>query len=709
MKSNNHCTAKILIAAMAAAGLVSFSIAHAADNEVLLDEVNVVGSAPAPYQPEVAKVGPLGEKALLDTPYSIHVLPAPLMENQQLKSVRDAFRYFPTVQGENIRPQTRGLQAGVVQNTRIDGMNIAATTDYPIEQFEDIQVLNGLAGALYGPSNPAGTFNYVLKRPTAKPLRRLNIGYSSQASASAHADLSGYFGESQRFGYRINLLKEGGEGYVQDSKLDRSLISLALDMKITNNTRLETNFSRYHYTSKGFPGTFELQDASILFPHAPDPKRVGYGQPFAGDDNLTKTYSARLNHRFNPDWSLTAGILKQSSDRTSTVPTLTLTDNAGAYKLAVATTTFTLDEVLSHTVALNGRIRAGSTTHDMVVSATGFEWDRYSPFNPPPPGGIVLGASNLNSPATFSPPVWPDFKNRYKSQTTRQNSLTLGDTVRFNGQWSAALFVSQGWIDQSGIAKTGAARPNLEYSDNGISTNATLSYKPQKNMAVYGSYADSLQQGESDPTGATILPPYRSKQWELGYKIAYEKLALSAALFRVERPFAFTSGGVFAVQGDQRNQGIELMANGALTRDLMVYAGLSYLNPKLLNTASASTSNKQIMGLPNWSSNVLLDYKIAAVPGLALNLNVGGMGSRQGNHANTYKVGGFTTVDLGARYSTQLMGRGITWRLAVNNATDKRYWANITPKGQNGYSGGGSGNGTLGAPRMVLASMQMDF
>ena len=73
-------------------------------------------------------------------------------------------------------------------------------------------VLNGLAGALYGPSNPAGTFNYVLKRPTAKNLRRFNIGYNSQASASAHADLGGHFGLDQRFGYRINLLKEGGEG-----------------------------------------------------------------------------------------------------------------------------------------------------------------------------------------------------------------------------------------------------------------------------------------------------------------------------------------------------------------------------------------------------------------------------------------------------------------------------------------------------------------
>ena len=140
MKQKNNATARILIYAMSAAGLFSLSSVHAAENEAVLGTVNVVGSAPPAYKPEVVNVGPLGEKALLDTPYSIHVLPAPLMENQQLRSVREAFRYFPSVQGENIRPQTRGLQAGVVQNTRIDGMNIAATTDYPIEQFEDIQV-----------------------------------------------------------------------------------------------------------------------------------------------------------------------------------------------------------------------------------------------------------------------------------------------------------------------------------------------------------------------------------------------------------------------------------------------------------------------------------------------------------------------------------------------------------------------------------------
>ena len=59
-----------------------------------------------------------------------------------------------------------------MQNTLIDGMNIAATTDYPVEQFDRIEVLNGLAGAIFGPASPAGTFNYVLKRPTPSPQKR---------------------------------------------------------------------------------------------------------------------------------------------------------------------------------------------------------------------------------------------------------------------------------------------------------------------------------------------------------------------------------------------------------------------------------------------------------------------------------------------------------------------------------------------------------
>jgi len=682
--------------------LVFAGFAHAENTPKTLDSITVIGKNTPQYHAKSAAMGPLGEKPLLDTPYSLHVLPQDLFQNQQFKSVRDAFRYLPSVQGDNIRPQTRGLQAGVVHNTRIDGMNIAATTDYPIEQFERIEVLNGLAGALYGPASPAGTFNHVLKRPTAAPLRTVSLGHASRGQYSAGADFSDRFGE--RFGYRLNLLDEGGDGYSKNSRLDRRLFSAALDFGLGENTRLETNFSRYHYTSKGLPGNFVLASQDVVFPRAPDPARAGYGQPFAGDNNVTKTTSGRLVHRFNPDWSFNAGLLRQTSDRESSVPANRIINNQGDFTVSVFNTGFTLDEVLSYMTALNGRFETGRVQHELVISSTGFNWDRSRPYQLSP---VLLGASNLNDPAIFDAPPFPAFKNRYRSQTTRQRAFTIGDSIGFQNNWSAGLFLSRSQITQAGRTANGATVERLYYDADGISKNITLTYKPKESMSLYGSYADSLQQGEASDD--TILRPYRSKQWELGYKADIAGLGFSAALFRIKRPFAWAEDGVFAVRGEQVNRGLDIVLSGTPTRHLSLFGGVSYLDPKLHGTANPATSNKQIMGLPNWRANTVVDYQLPHVPGLAFNLNMGYMGKRPGNHINSYKIPSHTVVDIGVRYAGQAGRYPLTFRLTLNNVMDKHYWANITPSGQNGYLGSGAGNSTLCLPRMLRASIQMEF
>jgi len=138
---------------------------------------------------------------------------------------------------------------------------------------------------------------------------------------------------------------------------------------------------------------------------------------------------------------------------------------------------------------------------------------------------------------------------------------------------------------------------------------------------------------------------------------------------------------------------------------------MMYLDPRLEDTGNASTSDKQIMGLARVAANVLFDYRVSVVPGLFVNFNVNHTTDREGNSTNTYKVPGYTIADLGARYTTQWSGRATTFRLGITNLTDKRYWANITPTGQNGFTGSTTdfGSGTLGAPRMIRASMQVDF
>jgi iron complex outermembrane recepter protein len=684
----------------------------AADDDTTLEKVTIVGDRTPDYRTEDVQVGALGPRPLMELPYSVDVVPASLSIVQQLKSVREVFRYLPSVQGENIRPQTRGLQAGVVQNTLVDGLNIAATTDYPVEQFDRIEVLNGLAGAIYGPASPAGTFNYVLKRPTPEAYRSVTLGYATQSSTLASVDigdsLGGPVGEGKRFGYRLNALADRGEGYVDLSRLERTLISLALDFRLTDDTRVELDGSRYHYVDLGYPGTFAVA-SNVRFPSAPDPTTVGLGQPYGGDDNVTKIWSARLIHDFGSDWHVTAGILQQDSDRASTVPTNTLTSNAGAYTTTAATTTFSLDRIVSNRFALNGHVVTGPVTHDLLLGNTGFNWVRYTPYQI---GAITLGKASIAAPIIFPEPVFPDFQSRYKALVTRQQSVMVGDTIGLGDQWSLGVIENEGWIKVRNLSKTGAT--TSRYDDSGLSSNATLAYRPQANMTVYVSYADSLQQGDIAPAGTlnagTGLAPYRSKQEELGYKLALGRLDLMTDVFRIRRPYALvTANNLFEVQGEQANEGVELSARGAVTDDLTVFGGATYLDPTVTHTGVASTDDKQILGLSKVVGSLLVDYRIPAVRGLAANVHVTYDSSRYGDNANTYRVAGFTTVDLGVRYLRRLWGTAVTWNLAIDNLTDRRYWALITPAGQNGYTGGGAGNGTLGAPRMVHADMQVEF
>jgi iron complex outermembrane recepter protein len=688
-----------LVAMCFVAGLPAKSIAQ--ESSSTLDKVTVIGErTPPDYRTEEVKIGPLGDKSPIDTPYSIDIVPDDLSQNQQLKSVREVFRYLPSVQGENIRPQTRGLQAGVVQNTRIDGLNMASTTDYPVEQFDRIEVLNGLAGAIYGPANPAGTFNYVLKRPTKDPYRSITGSYTTQSSNMISADVGDSLGDNKRFGYRVNVLADRGEGYVDLSRLERTLASLAIDYAFTDYTRLELNASRYHYVDKGFPGTFALAN-NVRFPSAPDPTVVGLGQPYAGDDNVTKTFNGRVKHDFGSDWQVSAGVLQQDSDRASTAPTNTLTSNAGAYTTTAATTTFSLDRIWSNIFALNGRLHTGDITHDLILSNTGFDWNRFTPYQT---GAIMLGTSTLANPAVFDEPLFPDFENRYKALNTKQQSVNAGDTIGFGPQWSVGLIASQSWIEVRNLNKVGTT--TSRYDDDGVSENATLSYKPAANMSVYGSYADSLQQGDIAPTGSTNagteLAPYRAKQFEFGYKVGLSGVNLAADVFRIRRPYAVVAAdNVFSEQGEQTNNGIEVSANGDVSNQLAIFGGVAYLDPKVTGTGVAATDGKQVLGLSKVVASVLLDYRISAVPGLAFNLHVQSASPRFGDNANTYQVAGFTILDLGARYSSRLWGLVANWNLAVDNLANRRYWANITPTGQNGYTGAGNGTGTLGTPRLV--------
>ncbi|WNC08018.1 TonB-dependent receptor [Pseudomonas coleopterorum] len=682
-------------------------LAHAEDITLAPIEVDANESIAQQAREKSATLGPMGQRRLQDTPYSISVMSRDLIDSQQLKSFKDIIRYLPSVQADGARPQTRGLQGSVVQNSRLDGLNVVSTTDYPAEQLEGVEVLSGLSGSLYGPANPAGTFNLLSKRPTDFTRNRVTLGVGTGLSWLKTADLSGPFDAEGKIRYRLNLVDEQGHSYAPGSTLRRQLVSLATDFEISDDSVIETNFSHYNYLAKGLPGKFAVA-SGVTLPHAPDPTKSHLGQNYAGDNNTTDTASAHFKHDFDGNWKLDVGALRQIADRESTGVTNTLINNAGTYRTSVSSATASRFTINSYLANLNGALYTGPVRHDLTFGLTGFDWDNY---NPAAGSTQTLGTASLSNPANFAEPNYPDFTARYHSANAKQRSFIVGDTLTFTPQLSLMLSGSQNRLTADNYTLAGVHSAS---EDSGISTSSSLIYKPLDDLTLYLTYADSLQQGDSATAGSSnagsILSPYRSRMWELGSKWVVGGVNLSLAAFQIKRPFAYTQAdNVYAIAGEQRNRGLELLADGNVTQNLRMYGGITWLDPKLLSTGNASTEDTRIVGLSRVTASLLTEYRIDQVPGLAVNLNARYVGPRPVDDSNDHWVGSYQTFDIGASYTTRLMNRDTVYRLEMTNVGNKHYWTNIVPGGLNGYTGAGQASASPGAPRMLQASIQVDL
>ena len=693
-----------------------------AEADDALPRITVTGerSAEDHYRvPTVDSLGPLGAAALIDTPFSVGILPGDLLENSQASNFKDVSKYLPLVayqeqQGaEILRPQTRGMQGGNFQNSRLDGMTMFITVATAMEQFQQIEVVNGVSSPLYGPANPSGMFNFVSKRPTDFDLRRVSITYDDDSIGTAHVDLGGRIDKNGIFGYRLNALFGEGDAWVEHSHQRRALGDLAIDVRPWEHTVLELNYSDYHLVDKGYPGWFSYGQG-INLPAAPDPQRVGYGQNYAGVDLETRIASARIKHDFGADWHFVLGALNQDASRDINTPVNNLTNDAGAYTSSLANGFAPRFVITSDTAYLNGVFSTWGIGHDLTLGTAGYRSLSYAVTTPAVAPRVLLGVANINSPSIFALPAagLPDTGLNYDASNIYQQGINAGDTIRFTDQWSTRVGVSQDWFRVDNFAST--ALRLAGYQEHGVSPTGSVLFKPAVNMTTYVTYASSLQAGDLAPGTAAnkgaALAPYRSKEYEVGFKATVGKLDLTAALFRIERPFANIDPAdkVFKITGEQVNRGLELSAIGELLPGLTAYGGVSLLNARLEHTPLASTNDRTYVGAPKVKGNTLFEYAMPTIPGLVTSFDWQFTGPRAANDSNSFYVAGYNLFDLGGRYTAPILSKSVTWRLAVNNIADRHYWSTVGPSNLTGANTG-SLLAHFGTPRTLLAEVSVDF
>jgi iron complex outermembrane receptor protein len=228
-------------------------------------------------------------------------------------------------------------------------------------------------------------------------------------------------------------------------------------------------------------------------------------------------------------------------------------------------------------------------------------------------------------------------------------------------------------------------------------------------LSLYGAYSQGLEHGGIAPFGTNnvnqLLDPGTSRQQEIGIKTSLlPDWQMTAALFQISKPLEVIDANADYVRnGNAVHRGLELAAQGKLTRDLTLGLTAMALQARQRNTGDAVQDNQRVTNVPAFKSGVTLDYAVPQLAGVKLN------GAWVYSSDKVFSPDSLTrttipsyhVVDLGARYITTVNGVATTLRANVDNVFDKFYWRDASTA-LGGYL-------LPGAPRTFKISAQLDF
>ncbi len=653
-----------------------------------LGTVTVTGSGSLDlYRSNEASTGALGQRSLLDTPFSVGAATADLIQNRQALDINEAFATDPGVTplasgyaGEASGIAVRGLPVDTLNGFKMDGLSIPNWgSDLPLEPFSQIELLKGPGGFMYGFGAPGGILNFVSKQPTLQPYASFTLGYLSNGVLREAADLGGTLGGPGGWGFRLNLAHEDGNTFVQDGHIRRNAASLAVTKDLTSSLHWHFNSIYQDRDMRGtYYGIILGQDYGMSPPvrvPAPLPGDQRVSQPYTGYATSFRVANTGLKWDIAPDWSASVDYSNARQTRENRDSALILTDNQGGYT-DLNYLGYSVYNYQQWQGMLNGKFETGALQHQVVIGASWQALDEHYP-NGNFASQQILGTGNLFDAPIFANPGTPVSRATYLAETTTQRTVFASDTVNFSSQWSALLGLRYAsFIDKE--YGPGSSVPNARYQKTPLTPTAALIYKPVASTSLYASYVESLEQASSAPQTAKnayqTFAPTRSKQYELGAKTEHDNWSGNLALFRVQRGLQYLNNdNVFVQDGQTRYQGIDASAQATLASNWTLLGGVMYLDATNVN-AAVGVDGKRAYGAPRWQGNLYLEYAVPQLPGLVLSAGGRYVGNEAIEADNSNFIGAYHTFDLGARYATTLDGHAVVWRAGIDNLTNEKYW-----------------------------------
>jgi len=628
------------------------------------------------------------DTAIHETPQSISVVPAQVVEDIGATRLEDALDYAGGVErGNNFGGQ--GLTEFLVRGFSTQEFyrnGFAVNRGYPnmpdASTLERIEVLRGPASMLYGRGDPGGTFNIVSKQPQAERRTVLGSQVNTDGLRRGTLDTTGALDESAAFTYRLNLVAEGSDSFRDHVESERYNIAPVLRWQLSDDTALILEGDYLH-------NRHPMDRGLTRYPNqAGDLSRDRFlGEESAGKlTNQNATTQLRLEHQLDSQWMLRGGIqyLDGSLDG-GAVENNGLAADGRTVGRNYSERWLNWND-LAVQANLEGHFDAAGLAHTLLL---GVEFDDFNYDSQIDRSGGATSdfPIDLYDPVYGQPLPVLTRTTTYDDENLKSYAFFLQDQIALTERLTAQVGARLERFEQRYENKLTPAG-SWDQAHNAVSPRFGLIYDLTEELAVYANTSRSFKPNRGADRSSQAFDPEKGIAHEVGikYELPEHDLSVTAALFHITKENVLTSDPLDSnyqvAAGEARSRGFDISVAGNITPQWRVIGGYAYVDAEVTESSSASMpAGTRLANVPRHSFNLLDTYEFAEGPlaGLGVGMGVKYVGDRKGGATSTaFDMDAYTTVDLLAYYP---LTERVRLNLNLNNLFDEEYeeraWGNI--------------------------------
>ena len=267
-----------------------------ADKE--LEVIEVKGRAQTLYRASQSSVGTRTDTDLELVPQNIQVLPEALIRDQAARQVTDLYRSMSGVSAFSYSGVTfRGFRQDEILYDGVRGDPFNGFAVPQLFNVQEVQLLKGSSGALYGSSAPGGLINYVTKKPQRTAKNQLELGLGNDDYWQGSLELSGPLTEQQA--YRFGYYRDSEQPFRWNTKVENEILDLGYLIDITDSTSLTLQYNTLtqDYQGARLRGVPTDDQGNFLGDRAWNHNEATDFQSLEAD-----VWQVRADHEFNSNW-----------------------------------------------------------------------------------------------------------------------------------------------------------------------------------------------------------------------------------------------------------------------------------------------------------------------------------------------------------------------------------------------------------------------